>query len=95
MPTLTLSAQDPASVAADAVVVGVVPGPAEAGPRLVGAEALPDALRATLHGSLEALGVTGAADTVHRIPTAGALQAPVLVLTGLGGNRTGAAVEPL
>jgi leucyl aminopeptidase len=80
--TLTLSAKDPATVRADAVVVGVASGPS--GPRLVGADALPVALRRSLGGSLAALGVTGAPDQVVRVPSGGALAAPVVALTGLG-----------
>ncbi len=82
MATLTLSAKDVAAVRCDAVVVAVAKGPT--GPRLVGAEALPATLRAGLSRGLEALGVTGAADTVHRLPSGGALAAGVVVLTGLG-----------
>jgi leucyl aminopeptidase len=79
--TLTLSAKEPAAVKADAVVVGVTSG--AAGPRLVG-DVLPAALRRSLTGSLAALGVTGKADEVTRVPSGGALAAPVVVLTGLG-----------
>ena len=82
MATLTLSAKDPAAVKADAVVVGVTSGPS--GPRLVGADGLPVALRRSLGGSLVALGVTGAPDQVVRVPSGGALAAPVVALTGLG-----------
>jgi leucyl aminopeptidase len=80
--TLTLSAKDPATVKADAVVVWVTAGPA--GPRLVGADTLPAALRRSLSGSLTALGVTGKPDEVIRVPSGGALVAGVVVLTGLG-----------
>ncbi|HET9655685.1 MAG TPA: leucyl aminopeptidase [Kineosporiaceae bacterium] len=84
MATLTLSTKDPASIKADAVVVAVASAPG--GPRLTGAEALPAGLRRTLAGSLAALGVTGEADEVVRVPSGGQLAAPVVVLTGLGGG---------
>lgn len=86
MATLSLSAKDPAAVKADAVVIGVVSG--ASGPRLVGADTLPAALRRTLSGSLEALGVSGKADEVVRVPSGGALAAPVVALTGLGPQAT-------
>ena len=90
MASLTLSAKSPAAIKADAVVVAVASGTGSAGPRLVGADALPEALRSSLTAALRPLGVTGAADQVHRVPAAGALAAPVVVLTGVGevrGNR--------
>jgi leucyl aminopeptidase len=80
--TLTLSAKDPVTVRADALVIGVASG--DTGPRLVGAEGLPAALRRSLGGSLVALGVSGRADEVVRVPSGGALAAAVVVLTGLG-----------
>jgi leucyl aminopeptidase len=78
---VTLSAKDPATVNADAVVVAVASGPD--GPRLFG-DSLPAALRRRLRSALRPLGVTGAADDVHRVTTDGALAAAVVVLTGLG-----------
>jgi leucyl aminopeptidase len=80
--TLSLSAKDPATAPADAVVIGVFRSPS--GPRLAGADALPAALRRTLSGALAGLGVTGAADEVTRVPSGGALAAGVVALTGLG-----------
>lgn len=93
MATLSLSTKDAARTKADALVVGVAKGPK--GPRLVGADFLPDAFRSALTGGhLEALGVSGAADKVIRVPTAGALGAGVLVLTGLGEQpRRGARLD--
>jgi leucyl aminopeptidase len=85
--TLTLSAKTAAAVRADALVVAVASAPS--GPRLLGGDALPEPLRATLTGSLRALGVTGAADSVHRVPTAGAIAAPVVALTGVGAQPAG------
>jgi leucyl aminopeptidase len=80
--TLTLSAKSPATVRADAVVVAVAAR--RSGPHLLGAETLPDTLRATLTAMLGPLGVTGASDSVHRMPATGALAAPVVVLAGVG-----------
>jgi leucyl aminopeptidase len=80
--TLTLSAKDPASVKADALVLAVAAGPS--GARLVGADTIPADLRRSLSAALGPLGVTGAVDSVHRVPSAGAVGAPVIVLTGVG-----------
>lgn len=82
MATLSLTAKDLAVVSADAVVIGVEA--ADGGPRLAGADALPAALRRSLSGSLASLGVSGATDEVVRVPSGGALAAPVIALTGLG-----------
>lgn len=82
MATISLSAKDPTTVKADAVVIGVVRGPS--GPRLIGAGTLPAAYRRSLAGSLAGLGVTGAADQVVRVPSGGAIPAGVVALTGLG-----------
>ncbi len=91
MATLSLSSKDVATVKADAVVVAVAKG--TNGPRLVGAEVLPAPFRAALSRALEALGVTGASDSVVRLPTSGALAAGVIALTGLGPQaKKGAAV---
>jgi leucyl aminopeptidase len=87
--TLTLSAKSAADVRADVVVLAVASGRGSSGPRLLGADPLPEALRRSLTGSLRALGVTGAADTVHRVPTGGAIAAPVIALTGVGAAASG------
>ena len=93
MATLNLSAKDPATVKADALVVAVAS--AKDGPRLVGAEPLPAALRRSLDSCLPALGVTGSPDSVTRLPSSGALAAAVVVLTGIGpAPEQGAAVAP-
>lgn len=59
----------------DALVLGVAPGPD--GPRLVGAEGFEE-----LASSLTALGVTGAAESIIRVPSP--VHAGVVVLVGLG-----------
>jgi len=92
MATLSLSARAAATLRADAVVVAVASG--RGAPRLLGAEALPDALRADLAAALRPLGVTGAVDAVHRVPSGGALAAPVVVLTGVGDAPAGRPLPP-
>ncbi len=101
MPSLTTSSEPLPTAAAGAVVLAVAAPPGRGGrrggspgegPRVLGAEALPERLRAALAGgpdgaaaaTLAGLGVTGAADEVVRVPTLGETAAPVLVLTGLG-----------
>ena len=86
-PALSLSDKDLKALKVDAVVVGVAKG--TDGPHLVDGPALPRGLRSTLADGLAALGVTGAADEVVRIPSGGDLAAPVLVLTGVGPVPTG------
>ncbi|GGB92878.1 leucyl aminopeptidase [Cellulomonas carbonis] len=87
MATLTLSPKDLTRLTADAVVVGVAPAPD--GVRVLDADALPEALRDEVVASARGLGVSGEADTLHRIPTGGRLAAPVLALVGVG-DHTGA-----
>jgi leucyl aminopeptidase len=79
--TLSLSAKDSSSVKADALVVAIGRGPS--GPQLLAAE-LSAPLRSMLESCLAPLGVTGAADSVHRVPSAGLAAAPIIVLTGVG-----------
>ncbi|MFF0576438.1 leucyl aminopeptidase [Streptosporangium saharense] len=67
----------------DALVVGVHPG--EDGPRLApGAEGLDDALNGKLAATLGAVGVKGRPGEIAKVPTFGALAAPLLVVVGLG-----------
>ncbi|MER7129303.1 leucyl aminopeptidase [Streptosporangium saharense] len=67
----------------DALVVGVHPG--EDGPRLApGAEGLDDALNGKLAATLGAIGVKGRPGEIAKVPTFGALTAPLLVVVGLG-----------
>src|SRR3954453_4448479 len=92
--SLRISDKSPADVKADVLVIGVAAGPD--GPVLPsgrGAPELPRALRTSLTGSLTALGLTGKADQVIRIPSGGAVAAAVLVLTGLGQAPTGRTAE--
>ena len=78
---MTLTSQDPARLAVDALVVAVAQQ--DDAPVVLGAEHLPKELRTLLASSATALGITGAADEVRRLPGTG-LAAAVLVLTGVG-----------
>lgn len=82
MPNVTLTAKDPSRLPADAIVVAVVR--TADGPRLLDAEWLPAALADEIHALSATLGVTGAPDDVHKLPTGGRIAAPLLVLTGAG-----------
>ena len=81
---VSLSIIDPsAPLRADAVVVGLLPR--ARGPRLAaGAQAVDAALGSRLRSALAALGASGAAEEVHKIPTLGLAPFPLVVATGLG-----------
>ncbi|MEO5875326.1 MAG: leucyl aminopeptidase [Streptosporangiaceae bacterium] len=69
----------------DAVVIGVIPG--ESGPALApGAEDPDRAFGGRLAEALKAVGATGEAGELVKLPALGALTAPVLVAVGLGGT---------
>ncbi|MFN8076243.1 MAG: leucyl aminopeptidase [Kineosporiaceae bacterium] len=91
MTSLALSAQPVVEVAADALVVLVVPG-AEGPALLWGAELLGEPLASALRASLEAVQATGKADAVVRVPAAHLGPWPVVVLSGTG--RVAAAPTP-
>lgn len=78
---MTLTSQDPARLTVDALVVAVAQQ--DDAPVVLGADRLPKELRTLLASSASALGITGAADEVRRLPGTG-LSASVLVLTGVG-----------
>ncbi len=86
MTTLSLSSADAATQSTDALVVAIAPaGGRKKGAVLVGpATALKAAPRRRLEESLAALGATGAAGDVVRVPGAGIAAAPVVVAVGLG-----------
>ncbi|NMR21311.1 leucyl aminopeptidase [Cellulomonas fimi] len=90
---LTLTSKNPARLSADALVVATAS--AEDGVELVGADALPAALRDQLTRSATTLGITGAADEVRKVPAGADVAAPVLVLTGLGPSSATYAPETL
>nr|WP_297422174.1 leucyl aminopeptidase [uncultured Actinotalea sp.] len=83
MPALTLTAKDPARLDVDVLVVAAAPAP-DGGVRLVGADGVPAPVRAQVTGAAAALGITGQADTLHRIPAGDDLAAAVLAVVGLG-----------
>ncbi|MDX6287880.1 MAG: leucyl aminopeptidase [Frankiales bacterium] len=83
MTTVRLVSADPATVKADAVIIGVASTPD--GPLLApGTETVDAGFDGRLTATLAEMGVTGRRDEVVRIPTLGAINAPVLVATGLG-----------
>ncbi|WP_019877741.1 leucyl aminopeptidase [Sporichthya polymorpha] len=83
MATISLSASAAAEVRADAVVVGVGSGPK--GPVLTaGAKAIEAAGVAKLATVLKAMGATGKAEEVTKIPASGSVRAAVVVVVGLG-----------
>ena len=92
-PQLTAIGTDLRRSSAQALVVAVAS--TEDGPVLLPSP-LADSTARTVADSLEALGVTGAADEVVRIPSVDSLPVPVLVLTGVGSltGETGAGVSP-
>ncbi len=88
---MTLTSANPARQTADALVVAVASSPD--GPRVVGADWLPSETVAQVRDLAVALGITGAADEVRRLPAAGGLAARTVVLTGVGALDAGAAPE--
>ena len=81
MTDLKLSTKDPARTSADAIVLAVAQD--DDGPRLLPA-GLPQKSLAALADLLPALGVSGKADEVVRVPAGEQLAATVVVLTGVG-----------
>jgi leucyl aminopeptidase len=80
---LSITHATPATLDVDAVVIGVIPG--EAGPALApGAEDADKALSGRLVEALKAVGATGKAGELVKLPSLGALTAPVIVAVGLG-----------
>ena len=83
MTTYTLRSASPAKTRADVVVIGLVQG--DDRPTVApGGEDVAKAWGRKLSPMLASLGVTGKAGEVTRIPTAGTLSSPVLLLVGLG-----------
>ncbi|MGR6921725.1 leucyl aminopeptidase [[Actinomadura] parvosata] len=83
MTTVRLNSADPVSVDTDALIVGFRPG--QDGPvPAVGAESLEAAFGGKLAASLGAVAFTGKAGELAKLPTFGAIAAPVLVAVGLG-----------
>ncbi|HEV2346067.1 MAG TPA: leucyl aminopeptidase [Actinocrinis sp.] len=91
MTKISLKAGPAAAVEADAIVIGVYQG--EDGVVLApGAEPVDEALGGSLAATLKALGATGAADEVTRVPANGSLAAAVVVGLGLGPTVDGEVV---
>jgi leucyl aminopeptidase len=94
-PTLRLTDAAVTTAAVDALVVGTVSG--KNGPRLAeGAEDVDAAFGGGLIDLLAVLGAKGKADEVIKVPTGGAVKAPLLIATGLGavdGTPTGEQVR--
>lgn len=83
LPMFTLRSANPAKARGDVLVVGVQQSPK--GPALAaGAEDVAQAFGRKLRPLLTTLGVTGKAGEVTKLPSAGAVSAPLLVLVGLG-----------
>ena len=83
MTTYTLRSASPAKTRADAVVVGVTTS--KKGPSVVaGAQDVADAYGRKFRPLLQTLGFTGKAGETVKIPTAGTISSPLLVLVGLG-----------
>ncbi|QXJ25231.1 leucyl aminopeptidase [Actinomadura graeca] len=83
MTSISLDSAAPATLDVDAIVIGVSPAEAGAVPA-AGAEGLDKALDGRLADALRALGATGKAGEVVKLPTLGAVPATVIVAAGLG-----------
>ncbi len=83
MTSLRLAQADPSSLRADAIVVGIAKG-AEGPVLLGGAEGVDAAFGGRLASLLDAVGATGAAEEVIRVPAAESMRAPVVVAAGVG-----------
>ena len=82
-PALHLTDASVTTATVDAVVVGTVSG--DGGPRLAnGGEEVDAAFDGALTDLLAVLGARGKADEVIKLPTRGAIGAPLLIATGLG-----------
>ncbi|MCC3271846.1 leucyl aminopeptidase [Arthrobacter zhangbolii] len=88
-PSLSAVSKDGRKVSANALVIGV--GQTPDGPVLIESPLTPKA-SAALSASLPLLGVTGAADEVHRLPGLPEVEADMLVLAGLGKVSPGVAL---
>ncbi len=82
-PTLCLTDTSVTTATVDALVVGIISG--EEGPQLLpGNEEVDAAFDGALAELLRVLGARGKTDEVIKIPTRGAISAPLLLTTGLG-----------
>ena len=83
---LTLSTSSPATLRADAVVVGVTKGSPEGRPPAVaaGGEAVDKAFDGKLAATLETLGATGGEGETTKVPAPSGMKAPLVLAVGLG-----------
>jgi len=81
--TLTTSESAPGTAEADVLVIGIIQMPEGPG-AAPGADGVDEALGGTLADALAALGATGEADELTKIPGGGKLPATVVVAIGLG-----------
>ncbi|MBO1750613.1 leucyl aminopeptidase [Actinotalea sp. BY-33] len=81
MTSLNLTSKDPARLDVDVVVVAVAR--TASGIEVLG-DALPPTTARELVAAAQGLGLTGAADSLHRLPSHGELRAPVVALVGVG-----------
>ncbi|MFC7566611.1 leucyl aminopeptidase [Actinomadura namibiensis] len=81
--TISLDSAAPNTLDVDAIVIGVAPADSGVTPA-AGAEGLDQALDGRLAAALKSLGATGKAGEVTKLPTLGAVPAPVVVAVGLG-----------
>ncbi|SDI20855.1 leucyl aminopeptidase [Sinosporangium album] len=88
MTTVRLNTTDPVSTDTDALVVGVHSGSDGIRPA-PGAETIDRALDGKLSDTLASLGHKGSAGEIAKIPTFGAISAPLLVVVGLGDAPAG------
>ena len=83
--TLSISDSQPSLAEADAIVIGVLPGPDGPVPAPGSAE-IDEALGGSLAATLAALGATGKPEEVTKIATGGRLTAALIAAVGLGGG---------
>ena len=93
MTSYTLRQASPAKTRTDAVVVGVVQTAKDGVGLAPGGEEVAKAYGRKLSPLLSALGVTGKAGEVVKVPTSGALSSPLLVLVGLGKQADAATIR--
>jgi leucyl aminopeptidase len=86
--TVRVSASDAVSIETNALIIGVHSSPEGLRPA-AGADGLDQALNGKLTQILTTVGFTGKAEEIAKIPTFGALPAPVLVAVGLGEKPDG------
>ncbi|MEV0625488.1 leucyl aminopeptidase [Nonomuraea wenchangensis] len=101
MTTVRLNSADPVSLDTDALIVGFTAG--QNGPTPAGVESLDAAFGGKLAASLGAVAFSGKSGELAKLPTFGAVTAPLLVAVGLGDSydaealrrASGAAVRSL